>query len=453
VIAEAVELGMYAYDNFTYNVEQIRVPEGKHLLEVHLEGQVTITANPWAEVVQGSWLDGATFGPGGLLPPPAYGYPNLLATWVYYKPDNTDEYRLMYVSPRSARGTTQPLSFEYFTESPGEVIVYRNAAPLLPYQYLTLTGRHTVTVYATPLMESGELSVSCSPNKVLRGARVECTAAVDGDDADWQVANWLFEADGVRITPAGYTQKTWAGIMVRGGTVTVTAVVGGETKTARTQVTVDERTDWAGRMPYPAAEPRPQLDVNLEADWPPMPVRDSAGYVVWVAGGFGQYTFGIDWQGHLTSVGSGPNANFWYFADPPGWLEPKVWISPFLDPAHPFYASQHARQARERAPQRYQDYCSSTNMQAIAREVVAHEGQVGGPRISHHEHKIVYVAQHDPGPAVERVVFYAAASTVSMNDVVGAELDKAYVDALRTDDKAVVHASSNLFTPTCKLRY
>jgi hypothetical protein len=249
VIAEAVELEMYAYDNFTYNVEQIRVPEGKHLLEVHLEGQITITANPWAEVVQGSWLDGATFGPGGLLPPPAYGYPNLLATWVYYKPDNTDEYRLMYVSPRSARGTTQPLSFEYFTESAGEIIVYRNAAPLLPYQYLTLTGRHTVTVYATPLVESGELELTCTPDNFVRGrTRVDCIAAVDGD-AEWQVTSWSFQsADGLEITPDGYTEKTWGGLMVRGGIVTVTAVGGGEPKTANVNVTVTAR-DWADRAP------------------------------------------------------------------------------------------------------------------------------------------------------------------------------------------------------------
>lgn len=332
----------------------------------------------------------------------------------------------------------------------------------------TFTGGQTLTVNVLERQE--ELVLECrtgsattrgtpsSPGqaRITRGGEIACAAISDSPGKTVTVREWSFSGGGQRIprTGAQRTDASWAGKMVVSGSISVTGVVGeGQPGTASVQVTVADRPGWASSMPYPAAEPQPRVDVNGEEDWPAMPVRDSAGYDVWVSGGFGQYSYGIDWQGSLTSIGSGPNANWWYFSQPPGWLEPRVWISPFLAPDHPFYTSQHRRRSGERAPQRYGDYCSQSDMVTIAREVVAHEGQVGGPRISHHEHKVNYVGRNDPGPAMERVTFYAAGSTVPIQDLVGAELDAAYMTTLRADDQTVVHAARNLFTPTCKLRY
>ncbi len=444
----------------------------KEVLEVVVDGKVKITTAPglnscattdclyfpaWAAL-----LDGTSVGPMGVP----------LEDW-HARPLSL-ELRFRHASGRIAF-----LGVPYGSDEVSAYIGRLGAGTLevarVPFQCIngapcfTFSGHQTVTVNVLR-EQAEELVLQCtagsasaratpsSPGQITltRGAEIRCAATGGSPSEIVSVSGWSFTGGGQTIPRTGpqRTDASWAGRMVVSGTISVTGAVGsGLPSPARMQVTVEDRPGWAGTMRYPAAEPAPQLDVAGEVDWPPMPVRDSVGYDVWEKGGFGQYTYGIDWQGHLTSIGSGPNANWWYFTDAPDWLEPRVWISQFLDPAHPFYTSQHRARSGERAPQRYRDYCSANDMRTMASEVVAHEGQVGGSRVSHHEQKIDYVTRHDPGPVMERVVFYAANPTVPLKDIVHPELDKAYLTALQADDEAVVHAASNLFTPSCKLRY
>jgi hypothetical protein len=66
------------------------------------------------------------------------------------------------------------------------------------------------------------------------------------------VTNWSFRSsDGEEIVPddpAQNSSRTWAGIMVRSGTVTVTTSVSGQSQTASAAVTVLDR-NWSSRTP------------------------------------------------------------------------------------------------------------------------------------------------------------------------------------------------------------
>jgi hypothetical protein len=104
--------------------------------------------------------------------------------------------------------------------------------------------------------ERNDLTLECigdlGANRVTRGKEVVCTATAEGASADWKPSGWKFTgAKGLEVTPADPEQqesRTWTGVMVAGGTVTVTAVIAGQSKTASATVEVVAR-DWSNRTP------------------------------------------------------------------------------------------------------------------------------------------------------------------------------------------------------------
>ena len=104
--------------------------------------------------------------------------------------------------------------------------------------------------------ERNDLALECvgdlGANRVTRGKEVVCTATAEGGPSDWKPSEWKFTgAGGVEVTPSDPAQQeslTWRGIMVAGGTVTVTGTMSGQTETASATVEVVAR-DWSNRAP------------------------------------------------------------------------------------------------------------------------------------------------------------------------------------------------------------
>jgi hypothetical protein len=237
--------------------------------------------------------------------------------------------------------------------------------------------------------------------------------------------------------------------MVVGGTMRVSATVGGVPKDTTDTIAVSPRT-WAGMMPYPSALPSLVLTPDRFRD---IPVRDSAGIDVWLKGGLAVYEYGINWRGRLNQVPSGPNHGYWYFTQPPPWLNPEVLYSGYLDPGNPFYEAQTGQRAEDpAAPSGYtRGWCEKTDMDVLRQEVFYHEGNVSGPRLSHHQLNKDYTAKHDPAPKVESVVFYLTDQSVSLAKRMDSELGAAYLDQLALAHESQVHAPTNLYTVPCKV--
>jgi hypothetical protein len=188
-------------------------------------------------------------------------------------------------------------------------------------------------------------------------------------------------------------------------------------------------------------------------EFPDMPVQDSAGIDVWSKGGIARYQYGIKWRGQVTQVPSGPNRGYWYFTQPPPWYNPEVYYSGHLDPGHRFYEAQTGQRPGDPAvPSGYtRGWCEKRDMDALRQEVFYHEGNVPGPRLSHHQLNKDYTAIHDPAPKVESVVFYLTDQSVDFVDRMDAELGAAYLDQLSLAHESQVHAPANLYTVPCKV--
>lgn len=298
-------------------------------------------------------------------------------------------------------------------------------------------------------VQQQRLRLTC-PGTVQRGATMQCTvAAVPSGTLD--SVRWTF-ADSVGHTVTDSTgRSSWGGTMVVGGRMEVSARISGETqrRTDTATVIVTPR-NWSGRMPYPTALPREEVDPSR---FPRLPVTIVNGYDQWIRGALGQYEWGIDWFGRFQPITSGPNEGFWFLREPPAWSEPVVYLSGHLQPGHPsrFYEAQAGRRPGEGNPARgYSGWCTQADMNALLDEVRDHEGSVAGPRLSHHDFNVQYTAQHDPGPALEGLVLRPAPSD-NFTRVAEAAVGNAYETALETANNAAVHAGSNLYTVSCKV--
>lgn len=288
-------------------------------------------------------------------------------------------------------------------------------------------------------------------NHVTRGREITCQAKKDPSNApgDLAITGWSF--DGKPRSDGELASDKWVGVMAQGGTVEVKGRIGGGTEQPARAVIQVKGREWRGKIPYPNELPQYFIDPGR---FPDLPVKESNGYDVWIDGGLGVYEYDLSWRGHFDPIQSGPNKGWWYFKTPPQWDTPEVYIGPFLEPGHPFYEAQTGRRPGDKNPPRgYTGWCTKADMDKLRQEVLDHEGAIPGPRLSHHEFNVDYVANNDPGPAVEAVAFYLVDSSANFRDVAEAEMGKAYEDQFTASNNAAVHAESNLYTVPCKVHY
>jgi hypothetical protein len=106
----------------------------------------------------------------------------------------------------------------------------REYAPSCPFVQETTGGNANVG------------NVSCSPSSVTRGGTTTCTATGPSGST---FSNWKFvDGAGNPVNGTGTSNK-WSGVMVTGGTVSVTVTSSGGTSTPSASITVNNRTNFA----------------------------------------------------------------------------------------------------------------------------------------------------------------------------------------------------------------
>jgi hypothetical protein len=185
--------------------------------------------------------------------------------------------------------------------------------------YMVVTGRYpngtTFEARTDPVrVVDAQLTLECTPAEVMRAAKdVTCTAAAEGA-SDFEVTGWQFtSADGRHtITPSDPAQdsrKTWAGLMVTSGTVTVQARVAGQPASASAQVTVINR-QWGTRAPHTTFEPEGSSGHRIQL---PRQIIDAED--LGAANWFSAESDTDNAPDYTTSVDVGPNEGMIYFGE------------------------------------------------------------------------------------------------------------------------------------------
>jgi hypothetical protein len=143
------------------------------------------------------------------------------------------------------------------------------------------------------------LALTCSPNPVVRGSTVTCTATGAVAAA---VTGWSFSGGGGSASAQGGA-LTWAGEAVVGGTVTVTTGAG--SRSASYSVTARNWTVAA----ISSTKVANGLIINLPV--PPMPTGGDSG-LGWFAENMGDQGASL----RVVPSNGGPNSGFAYYASP-----------------------------------------------------------------------------------------------------------------------------------------
>jgi hypothetical protein len=190
-----------------------------------------------------------------------------------------------------------------------------------------------------------ELVLTCNGQRdsvvVERGSIIDCRANSDPPDPLMQVLGWSFSDGGDFQVPAAgapaITTTAWAGKVVRDGTITVRAIVGGTEKTQTMILTVGARSwswgsaDWSishgtadhCQPAYNSPEPGAPWGWNRRVSScdpgridPNVQVSPDAGY-------------------RIESIGSGPNTGLWFVASATYRIDRATGILSALKPGAP----------------------------------------------------------------------------------------------------------------------
>jgi len=271
----------------------------------------------------------------------------------------SDAYRtwvLLNLSPVNDDSSTFAAETVVSYREPWALYVYRHYAVRNGCAQALSRSDQVVTYMITPEPlappQQPKLVLTCSgdlgENRVTRGKEIACTASKDpaSGAGELKIVGWNFE--GRARTDGDVTSTVWRGVMVKGGTIEVRGIIGtAEQRPVNMSVDVAPRSDWSGKIVYPAALPRV---IVAPERFPEPPVREESGRDIYPPGSLGTYEYGLSWRGHLALVGSGPNKDWWYLKTPPQWSTPVVYVSQYLEPGNPFYEAQTGRRPGEGAP-------------------------------------------------------------------------------------------------------
>jgi hypothetical protein len=102
-------------------------------------------------------------------------------------------------------------------------------------------SKHCTYTQVTPSGPVNVPSLSCT-SPVTRGGTTSCTAKGPSGST---FSNWKFTDGSGNTVPSSSTGSTWSGVMVTGGTVSVTVTTNGATANPTAQITVNNRTNFA----------------------------------------------------------------------------------------------------------------------------------------------------------------------------------------------------------------
>jgi hypothetical protein len=250
--------------------------------------------------------------------------------------------------------------------------------PMSPWQFDVFgsTGNAKADYYFSGFLQPESLGVACLPNPSLRGSTISCdmTGVRNG-----QITGWTFTDNGT--TPFTVQEgavpmpTTWTGPVAIGGTVTLTATVGGVSQTATTSVVVNPRTTWAwyqmtGR-PLNLWDPPDPVTGIRPLTYPP--TASAPGTLTNSQMGLFTIKYGSA-DSLLNSpavISSGPNFG-WYFVARP-LPSPLSWvnINQGLQSTDPFYLKQTGG---GREPITRKQYCKKVDVDNYLTAALKHEG-------------------------------------------------------------------------------
>jgi hypothetical protein len=269
------------------------------------------------------------------------------------------------------------------------------------------------------------LTLECTPNPVVRGTEMNCTATPTPGPAT--EVEWSF-TDTEGNTVRGPTERlTWGGIMVVGGTMNVSAKINGiRVPATPVTVVVTPRPGWLVSFP---AMPEPERSSILE--YPPV-LRSGAKVG---DGVLGRHNFEYAFPVGSLGAGTGPNQNWYYLSKPLEFTDARIHINPGLFADDPFFRAQRGGVD----PDGYRR-CDQRFMNAARAFVERHERQ-------HHE--IAAAFYSGPGSAMlESAVVHSPAAASS--DDVKDSLARESVAELRRLQAAF--DSTSQLQLTCKLQ-
>ena len=296
-------------------------------VRIRVRGEYTLTQNPQMLAIcsedaalWGIPNDDCTRAPIGPVGPLGIPYSSLwggsLQTWVILR--TPYDYVWIYLQPVEG----DPFAAEAVQElPPGTIQVARSGFSCYYHGWVSnrvegcyqFGGGMTLTVEREG--ESAELALECKDaqgrNRVPRGTPVTCTARKDPADSPSPlvITGWSF--DGKAREDGDPTSPDWTGPLVKGGTVQVTATIGGEQKSATATLVVDDRT-WSG---VPVMHMREMPESGQEERVPALASRIS-----WASdlGAFRAYLEpppGEEVEDVIHTVAGGPNDGLSYFGD------------------------------------------------------------------------------------------------------------------------------------------
>jgi hypothetical protein len=154
---------------------------------------------------------------------------------------------------------------------------YYNRGIIAPYH--RYTGSQTVTIYVRRKQQP-ELTLTCSPNPVIRGEEITCTAGKKANaPGELTDIRWEFSGNGFKYPDADAGEKapsepTWTGEMAMSGTVTVVAKLNGAEQSKSVGVTIEARTEFRKKHVSVDVRPGTLEDVPLELGRPSDPPKD-----------------------------------------------------------------------------------------------------------------------------------------------------------------------------------
>jgi hypothetical protein len=205
-----------------------------------------------------------------------------------------------------------------------------------------------------------------SVDTVTRGNRMKCVASSEPANASVTGLKWLYlDEESHTITgPEGALE--WAGVMVVGGQVQVSAAVNGTPQAASLAVTVKSR-DWTGMITFPP-QPSEEWTKGPPLRYPPTIQGDTLA-----DGTLGRTTYPLPEAASGFAEGTGPNEG-WFFLDAPPYFSARqshIYYNEALKPTDPFYRAQRGNGGGVVVMGK--PACDQTFMAHAARHIPVHE--------------------------------------------------------------------------------
>jgi hypothetical protein len=226
-----------------------------------------------------------------------------------------------------------------------QVIVNGDGAPgTLTIEPVTITANGIRTVELNPapgdyvaytgagFPVADSIVVNCTPNPVVRGGTITCTATTSGSSQP-TVTDWRFKSASLLSDITETTSATqWQGPLVTPGFVIVNGTINGAGKSDTVAVTVTPRNWSADTVDY----------LFLPNEPIPGPLMDPPTRIGDLGAAHHSYDISTFQGSQIGRVTSGPNANVLYWLRPPGRVRTAIWIRTDLLVVNSwFYNKQH----------------------------------------------------------------------------------------------------------------